>query len=189
MVRHILASALVILAWSSPTIGLAVELQPTLKVGEHNLALNGSGAREKYFLDLYVAGLYLAQPSNQPATIINADALMAIRIVITSKLVSQKQLVESLEEGFQNATQGKVETIRNEIAQFRQCFADDIARGDIFDLIYLPGHGVVVLKNGKRQGAIAGLAFKQALFGIWLSERPADADLKQALLGGANSRR
>ena len=42
----------------------------------------------------------------------------------------------------------------------------------MFDLVYLPTHGVVVLKNGKRQGAVAGhCAFKQALFGIWLSRQ------------------
>jgi hypothetical protein len=30
---------------------------------------------------------------------------------------------------------------------------------------------------------IQGLAFKQAMFGIWLCERPADAGLRVAMLG------
>ncbi|HMP05316.1 MAG TPA: chalcone isomerase family protein, partial [Lacipirellulaceae bacterium] len=58
-----------------------------------------------------------------------------------------------------------------------------IVKGDVFDLVYLPARGVTVLKNGQRVGAIQGLAFKQALFGIWLSNRPADESLRVALLG------
>jgi len=187
--RQALAIAIILAAVLSPRIGLAVELPQTLKVGDQKLVLNGAGTREKYFLDLYVAGLYLTEPNKQPATIIDADVPMAIRIAITSKLVSQEKLVESLQEGFQNSTQGKVEPIRTEIQMFRRCFADEIARGDYFDLVYLPTHGVVVLKNGKRKGAVVGLPFKRALFGIWLCDRPVNANLKQALLGSASNAR
>jgi len=188
MLRPILSSAIVLLVVLSPVVGSAVELAPTIQAGDQELILNGTGTREKYFLDLYVAGLYLTQPNNQPATIISSDAPMAIRIAITSKLVSQKKFLASLQEGLQKSTQGNVEPIRAEIKKFRQCFADEIARGDVFDLIYVPTQGVTVFKDGKRKGIVPGLAFKQALFGIWLSDRPANATLKQALLGnGANA--
>ncbi len=190
MYRHALASAVVLLTLLSPAIGRAVELPPTLKVGDQNLVLNGAGERQKYFLDLYVAGLYLTEPNNQSKTVIDADAPMAIRIVITSKLVSQEKFLASLQEGFQKSTRGNVEPIRVEIQEFRKCFAEEIARGDVFDLVYLPDQGVVVFKGGKRKGTAASLPFKRALFGIWLSDRPADAKLKQALLGGdSNARR
>jgi hypothetical protein len=167
----------------TPARSFAAELSPTLKVGDQELVLNGSGAREKYFLDMYVAGLYLLERNNQPATIIAADGPMAIRIAITSKLVSQEKLVESLSEGFENSTQGHTEPVRAEIEEFRQAFAGEIVRGDVFDLVYLPNHGVLVFKNGKRAGVIEGLPFKQALFGIWLGDKPVDKVLKQALLG------
>lgn len=183
MSRTLLFATALITFWH-PACGFAAELPSTLKTGEQQLVLNGSGTREKYFLDLYVAGLYLAEHSNQPAEIIQADAPMAMRIVITSKLVSQDRLVESLNEGFENSTQGHPEAIRAQIEQFRQAFAGEIVRGDVFDLVYLPTRGVLVFKNGKRTGAVAGLEFKQALFGIWLCDKPADKGLKQALLGG-----
>jgi Chalcone isomerase-like len=166
-----------------PAGSFAADLPHTLKVGEQELVLNGSGTREKYFLDMYVAGLYLAERNNQPASIIDADAPMAIRIAITSKLVSQEKLVESLNEGFENSTHGKIEPIRAQIEQFRQAFAAEITRGDVFDLVYLPEHGVTVFKNGKRTGGADGLPFNQALFGIWLGDKPADKTLKRGLLG------
>jgi hypothetical protein len=131
---------------------------------------------------MYVAGLYLTQPSTKAAAIIAEEAPMAIRLEITSGLVTQEKLVESLNEGFDKATLGKPESIRKEIDQFRRCFANEIAKGDVFDLVYLPEQGVTVVKNGKRQGVVPGLAFKKALFGIWLSDNPADKDLKSAML-------
>jgi hypothetical protein len=153
-----------------------------LRVGETELVLNGAGARTKYLMQMYLAGLYLAQPSGDAAAIVAADAPMAVRIQITSGLVTQEKLVASLNEGFANSTGGKTEPLRNEIEQFRRCFAAEIAKGDVFDIVYMPTHGVVVLKNGKKQGAVQGLPFKQALFGIWLGSAPAEEALKVAML-------
>lgn len=158
------------------------ELPSTLQVGNEKLTLNGSGSRTKYLMEMYVAGLYLAQPSSEPAAIVAADAPMAIRLEITSGLVTEEKLVESLNEGFHNATGGKPEPIQMEIDRFRKCLSGKIAKGDVLDLVYLPGHGVIVTKNGKKQGAVEGIAFKRALFGVWLSNNPADKDLKRAML-------
>lgn len=158
------------------------DLPSQLRAGEHHLVLNGEGSRTKTFLELYVAGLYLTQPSNRAEQIIAAEEPMAIRIKITSGFVSQAKLVASLEEGFKNATSGNTSSINKEIEQFRACFHEPISKGDTFDMVYLPTHGVIVNKNGKHKGIVAGSIFKQALFSIWLSSQPADATLKQALL-------
>jgi hypothetical protein len=148
-----------------------------------NLVLNGAGVRTKYFMQMYMGGLYLEQPSRDAAGIIAADAPMAIRLDITSAMVTKERMDESLREGFQNATGGQVAPIAREIEQFRQCFAQPIAKGDVFEFVYRPARGVTVVKNGRPIGVIQGLAFKQAMFGIWLCERPADAGLRVAMLG------
>lgn len=166
----------------------ATELPAQIQAGEHRLMLNGSGARTKAFVELYVAGLYLTKPSNNSAQIIAADAPMALRIKITSGFVSQSSLVDSLEDGFVNATGGNIGKIRKDIDKFREFFKDDIKKGDTFDMVYLPQYGVIVNKNGKLKGAITGAEFKQALFSIWLSDKPADSGLKQALLTPAKVR-
>lgn len=167
----------------SPNQTRATESLPAeIKAGETRLVLNGSGARTKAFMELYNAGLYLTKASNNPKAIVTADEPMAIRIKITSGWVSQGNLLESLEDGFTNSTGGNSREIRTEIDQFRACFQDDISKGDVFDLLYLPAKGVVVSKNGKYKGMITGLKFKQALFGIWLSDKPADTALRQAMI-------
>ncbi len=185
MNRFVLKSTLLLFAFAVPATTWAVDLPAKINVAKQELQLNGAGTRQKYFMDLYTAGLYLLQPNRRADAILNAEELMAIRIVITSKMVSQQKLVASLQEGFKNSTRGKVQPIQKQIDQFRQCFAEEIASGDTFDLVYVPNHGVVVLKNGKQKGTIAGSPFKRALFGVWLGQRPADADLKVALLGSS----
>ncbi|MDX1929715.1 MAG: chalcone isomerase family protein [Pirellulaceae bacterium] len=187
MSRHLSISAILI-ALSCICIGNAVAedgLPGQMKVGEHRLVLNGAGVRTKAFLELYSAGLYLTQPSNNSATILAAEEPMVLRIKITSSFVSQSSLVDSLEDGFKNTTGGNTREIRKEIDQFRELFKGNITKGDVFDIIYIPNRGVLVNKNGKYVGdvgAVGGTKFKQALFGIWLSDKPADTALKQALL-------
>jgi hypothetical protein len=166
----------------------ASDLPSEVKLGEDVLRLNGAGVRTKTFLQLYEAGLYLQQPSRDAAAIAKADEPMVLRIKITSGFVSQANMVESLNEGFRNATKGNTAPIQAEIQQFRDCFSEDIRKGDVFNLVYHPRLGVLVNKNGKSKGVIKGLAFKQALFNIWLSEQPADKTLKQALITGGRVR-
>jgi hypothetical protein len=155
----------------------------SIDVNGQTLVLNGAGARTKYLMQMYLGGLYLQQPSRDAAGIIAADAPMAIRLEITSGMVTQERLVESLAEGFQNATRGNTAAIQREIEQFRQCFAQPVSKGDVLEMIYMPAQGVTVVKNGTPVGTIPGLAFKQALFGIWLCDRPAEQSLKVAMLG------
>jgi len=164
------------------------KLPSQLQAGEHRLILNGSGVRTKTFIELYAAGLYLTKPNSNSATIIVANEPMALRIQITSGFVSQSSLVNSLEEGFKNTTGGDTREIRQEIQQFRDCFRDEIKKGDVFDMVYVPQQGVTVNKNGKLKGTVAGAKFKQALFSIWLSDKPADNVLRQALLTPASIR-
>lgn len=170
----------IVIAASNPIT--AADLPGHLDAGEYKLVLNGSGVRTKAFVPLYTAGLYLLKPSNSAAEVVRADEPMALRIKITSGFVSQSSLMASLDDGFESSTGGKTQPIREQIQQFRDCFTEDIKKGDTFDMVYTPKHGVIINKNGKLKGVVPGIEFKQALYGIWLSDKPADSSLKQALL-------
>jgi hypothetical protein len=92
-------------------------------------------------------------------------------------------MTEAVLEGFETSTGGNTAPVQADIDRFISVFDDPIKEGDEFSLVYVPGKGVNVLKNGKYQDTIGDLAFKQALFGIWLAETPVDDDLKSELLG------
>jgi hypothetical protein len=86
-------------------------------------------------------------------------------------------------EGFENSTGGKTAPLKAKIDAFVGTFKkSEITEGNVFDIVYTPGKGVESFKNGKSQGTIEGLDFKKALFGIWLGAKPADEDLKAAML-------
>lgn len=147
------------------------------------LILNGVGVREKFWMDMYAGALYLNAKSSNANTILNADEPMAIKIHIVSKLISSDKMIDAVTEGFENSTNGNVAPLKTEIDKFISFFRDEISKDDVFDIVYLPSKGVVVYKNGNEQGTIKGKEFKKALFGIWLSNKPADKKLKDGMLG------
>jgi hypothetical protein len=160
-----------------------INMPESLKTGQSTLMLNGAGVREKFFLDLYVGGLYLKEKSADPGAIIEADEPMAIRLHIISSLITSKKMEKATREGFKNATGGNIEPIKVQVEEFISVFKEEIKEGDIYDLIYVPGKGVEVSKNNHHRSTIKGLPFKKAMFGIWLSDKPAQKSLKMAMLG------
>ena len=159
------------------------EIPNSLNFEGKTMVLNGAGVREKMWIDLYAGGLYLTEKSSNAASIVSSNAPMAIKLHIVSKLISSEKMVDAVNEGFENSTGGNMKNIQPQIEQFRGLFSEEIKKNDVFDLVYLPEKGVNVYKNGKIKGSIEGMEFKKALFGIWLSNRPADDDLKNAMLG------
>ena len=152
-----------------------------IKIGDKVVKYNGSGLREKYFIDLYVGALYLKAQSSNAAKIISADEEMCIRIKLVSDKVTRDKFVSSVDEGFSNSTTGSAS--KTEIAAFKKCFSKPFKSGDDIILIYKPGIGVQVYMNGEKLGTQKGLEFKKALWGIWFGSSPADKGLKEAMLG------
>jgi hypothetical protein len=162
-----------------------VTLPATLKQDKTELTLNGGGIRKKAFFKVYVAGLYVPAKSKNGNEIANADKPVAIRLQITSSVVSSSNMSESIREGFTKSTGGNTAPLQKKIDAFINVFSkEEIKEGNVFDIWYVPGEGVKTYKNGKYLSTIEGLDFKKALFGIWLSDNPVDADLKKGLLGG-----
>lgn len=168
---------------SAQTEVAGVNLPDTESFGNETLSLNGAGVREKFWMDMYAGGLYLQEKSSDATEIMKSDKPMAIKLHIVSKLITSKRMIDAVNEGFQNSTHENTEPIKAKIKQFISFFSDPIQKDDVFDIVYLPTEGVVVYKNRTEKGTITGLEFKEALFGIWLSDEPADEDLKQAMLG------
>jgi hypothetical protein len=182
-ITAIILAALMITALASAEEIGGINMPESLQSGQTTLILNGAGVREKFFMDLYVGGLYLKEKSADPGAIIEADEPMAIRLHIISSLITSKKMEKATREGFKNATGGNIEPIKVQVEEFISVFKEEIKEGDIYDLIYVPGKGVEVSKNNHHRSTIKGLPFKKAMFGIWLSDKPAQKSLKKAMLG------
>lgn len=161
----------------------AATLPETVTFESQKLIYNGAGVRKKAWFKLYSGGLYLTKKSSDAKDIMAADESMAIKLHITSRMISSSKMINAVNDGFENSTNGNMAPIATEIEKFKGFFSDEINDGDIFDIVYIKGTGVIVYKNGTKKGTIAGLEFKKALFGIWLSDKPADKNLKEGMLG------
>ena len=159
-------------------------LPNTMTTAGTDLVLNGAGMREKVVFDLYAGGLYLSKKSSNASAIINADETMTIKLHIVSGLVSSKKMISAVNDGFDASMNGDTSSLSDEIEKFKGFFSEKIVKTNVFDITYVKGKGTIVYKGGKQIGSIEGLAFKKALFGIWLGNDPADDDLKEAMLKG-----
>lgn len=161
-----------------------VDIPDQLNLAGADLTLNGAGIRTKFMMDIYVGGLYLPAANKDAAAVVSADQPMAIRLHMVSGMITSDKMKDATNEGFQNSLNGNTAPLKSQIDAFISVFDAEIKKGDVFDLVYVPGKGVEVLKNGQAASTIdGGLEFKKALFGIWLSDKPAQEDLKKAMLG------
>jgi hypothetical protein len=176
----VLVLGLTQLAFAKEVAG--VKIPDSIKAGSSELALNGAGLREKWMFDVYVGSLYLGQKSSDAAQVINADEPMAIKLHMLRD-VSGEKMTDATREGFENATNGNTGAIKTEIDSFLAVFGDEATENNVYDMVYVPGKGVEVYVNGKLANTIEGADFKKALFGIWLSDKPAQKSLRDEMLG------
>ncbi len=184
--KKLALSVFVFFLLSSPVHGLEigkVDMPDSISAGQSILNLNGAGIRTKFFLKLYVGGLYLAEKNQNPVEIIDADASMAIKLHIISSMITSKKMENATREGFENSTNGTISPIQEEIEKFIAVFKEEIKENDVYDLVYTSENGTEIFKNNTLHSTIKGLPFKQALFGIWLCDKPAQKSLKKAMLG------
>jgi len=161
-----------------------VEIPETFSVDSNELMLNGVGVRSKFFIDLYVGSLYLKTKSENGNQIVDADEPMSIRLHIISSMITSDKMVAATKEGFENATGNNTQPIQSQIDSFIEIFKEQINENDIFDISYQPGKGIIISKNGELKDSIdGGMEFKKAVFGIWLSDSPAQESLKKEMLG------
>ena len=129
-----------------------VTLPDTLKIGDETLVFNGGGIREKFWLDMYVGGLYLSQKETNSQKIIESDQPMAIFMEIVSGMITSERMIEAVEEGFQKSTGGNTSPIQKDIEMFINAFREKIQEGNTFLISYHAG-AVTIAKNGKKSPA------------------------------------
>ncbi|MGL3001635.1 MAG: chalcone isomerase [Flavobacterium sp.] len=163
-----------------------VTVPRTIDFENQKLQLNGFGTRTKFWTEVYVQALYLTVLSEDAKDILDSDTNMGIRLQITSSLVSSQKLSKSLHKGIvksigeENLPKFKTQLDLLEKLLNREATVEN----DAFNLIYSSTEkSILVYKNNQLEGKIPGFDFKKAFFGIWLSNNPVDAELKDALLG------
>ncbi len=158
-----------------------VTLPDTATVGGQSLVLNGIGLREKYFIDVYVGGLYLPSRTTSGSTAIDEAGPKRIVMHFIYKQVTREQMAETFTEGLAKVEGGEALTAR---MQKLEGLLTDVHKGDEVVLDYVPGTGTVLSINGTTKGTIEGEDFMKAIWAIYVGPNPANAKLKKGMLGG-----
>lgn len=159
-----------------------VNVPDTATVEGKTLKLNGVGLRKKMLFKVYVAALYVENPSADAATIIRSDQVKSITLHVLRSL-DGAQIGEVISDGFWRNSKEQMSVLNNRLQKLIGMFPA-VVNGDEITLTYVPAKGLSVTAKGKAMGTIEGKDFADALFGVWLGANPVQEDLKAALLKG-----
>jgi len=161
-----------------------VKLADKVAVGGQELVLNGAGIRSRAIFKVYVGSLYLPAKAGDLAGVL-AKGPRRIQMNLLRDL-SADQLVDALNEGLKDnnseAELAAVKAQQTELATIMKAFGD-VKEGNVVTLDFV-NDGTAIGFNGAAKGAIQGEAFNRALTRIWLGDKPAQPDLRKAMLGG-----
>lgn len=173
-------------AWAQAVEVANVKYEPAVDLAGQKLLLNGAGIRYKFVVKVYTAGLYLTTKSATTAEVLATPGPKRIQIHMLRD-IDGNELGKLFTKGIEaNVTRDEFAKIINGVLKLSEIFASrkQLNSGDSFSVDYVPGVGSTVLLNGKAIGeSIKEPEFYSALLRIWLGGKPADDNLKDALLG------
>lgn len=159
-----------------------VSMAEEVEVDGGTLVLNGMGLREKFFVDVYVAGLYLPGREGSGEAVLAADTPRRLEMAFVRD-VTRQQVCDAWTEGLEANHPGAPAELE---ASFETLcsWMEDLSDGDRMAFTYVPGEGTTIEVAGEEKGVLEGKEFADALFASFIGEHPATGKLKQGLLGG-----
>lgn len=178
--------AIAALAVMASTAGAAelkgVRFPDTAQVDADTLVLNGLGLRQAtaFKVNVYVAGLYLAEKSQDPQAIL--DSRTPKRLVLHFlRPLDSAELTNAWDEGFAKNAASQIPVLKERIEKIKS-FTKDMKTGQELAFTYRPGKGVETDIDGAVIGTVEGDDFAGAFFSIWLGDNPPNKALKDGLL-------
>ncbi len=159
-----------------------ISMPDTVSVESETLKLNGIGLREKYWIDIYVAGLYLPIKMNSGIEVIEANVNKRIQIEFIYSDVPKEKMIAVLEENIANNPQFSKETVES----IRKCgtWMQDFTTGDVVTFDYsATSKTTTIYINQEIRGSVTSEGFMKAIFAMYVGKYPATEALKAGLLG------
>jgi Chalcone isomerase-like len=162
-----------------------VRYAPTMRSGNVNLSLNGSGIIYKAIYKQYTVGLYVSKKSSNSNELVNQPGPKQLRFVVLIPMrvdAMGKMLARGIEL---NTTRPEFHKIIPDTIEMGRVFSKmkRMYPGDTVAIDYTPQLGTRFLVNERPVGqAIAGPNFFNAVLKSWVGDKPNSQDLKNELL-------
>jgi hypothetical protein len=167
-----------------PTTLAGVKLDPEVTVAGQKLQLNGSGVRVRAVFRVYVAALYTPTKMTKNEDVLKPSTkrlqLVALRDVKGDDF--GKLFSRGIED---NTSKEEFAKSINNVVRMGQIFADakNFYKGDVITLDFTPT-ALTVFHKGKQLGEpFREPEFQGLMLRIWFGQKPADNELRKALLG------
>ncbi len=147
----------------------------TVFVSIPNAAIVGHGVLSYAFWDVYDATLYAPQGKWNP----NKPFALSLEyhFEIDGKEIANRSVQEMRKQGFSDEVK-----LAAWNAQMKSIFPD-VENGTVLSAVYMPGKQTIFYDGDGVIGEIKGDEFGKWFFGIWLSEKTSEPELRRALLG------
>ncbi|MEO1338312.1 MAG: chalcone isomerase family protein, partial [Myxococcota bacterium] len=142
-----------------------VKMPDTVSVAGKTLQLNGLGVREAtiFAIDVYVAGLYVPQKSNDPAKLMNDDVPKKLMLTFVRD-VDADDIADAFSDSFKkNKFSAKIQSQLKTL----NGWMSDMKDKQSMSFTYVPGEGITVEVRGEKKGTIAGADFQKSFLAIW----------------------
>ena len=181
-----LASFIVpLLVFCPPAVALEIEgltFPDHAEVNGQQLQLNGAGLRSKFFVSVYVGGLYIPNRSSAVDEILDMPGAKRVAMQFIYDEISATKIRDAWLEGFtENNSEQDMSDFQTKIEAFNNLWPT-LKAGDTAWVDYLPGKGTQITLNNTILGIVEGEKFNQAVLRIWLGDNPVDSDLKAGML-------
>jgi len=158
-----------------------VSVPDSAQVAGANLTLNGVGLRKKFFMKIYVGGLYLPQKSSDAGAIIASTGPDRI-LMHMIYAVDKEQFADAWHDDFKANNPQDYDALKDKVEQFIAWFSDS-KKDDVVTMDWVPGQGTQISWNGTFRGNIPGDDFHKALLEVFLGPNPPTSNLKDGMLG------
>lgn len=161
-----------------------VKLDDKASVGGQELVLNGAGIRTRAFFKVYVGSLYVPAKAGDVAAVL-AKGPRRVQLNLLRNL-SPEQLSDALVDGLKdNNSEAELAAVKAQTDQLVSIMKGfgEVKEGNVVTLDFVDDATKIGL-NGAAKGSIPGEPFNRALMKVWLGDKPVQADLKKAMLGG-----
>ncbi|MCF6179055.1 MAG: chalcone isomerase family protein [Geopsychrobacter sp.] len=185
MKKILLMMILICLAQTASALTVkGVPIEPTVKVGDEILHLNGYGLRTKYLMKIYVGSLYTTSPAESAPQVLALPGGKLVRMNFLYSRVKRLSLLGLFAEGFYHNTP-QLSGSPEEKA-FMSWFKGDFIKGDVVDLAIDKDGTVSVFQNYDLLGSLHSPELAKGILLIYLGDKPASKKLKQGFLSGLN---
>src|SRR5262249_3418573 len=153
---------------------------PEIQVEGRTLKLMGMGLRKKLWIKVYLASLYVENPTDDPAQVIASDQVKRVQMNMLRDLDHGK-IVEAVQQGFERNSGPQMPRLQERLDRFLRA-VPDLHGGETIVITYLPGRGTLIKPGSGAEVELPGKDFADALFSVWLGKHPVDEELRQEMM-------